>query len=334
VSPTTKKPPDVIMDRAVAEELRRRAANLTKGDVLRINDILEITAGPRRDTDTTVRMDDGVPLVLDRDLVDGGDLTIHHSDFMAGDAALFVVAERKSPRVYHPVDIRQEMEAVLADMQAKLEAQPKKPCAGGCGVLMPNGAACEPCAEKIADRKERSGAVHDSNIPARYRDLTLRGELIAKCVKDPVALAKLRERGPTADMVTCLGAAGVGKTTAAFALARRWAWDAKRPFLYVTAYELARAPREHELGDDEAPAVARAKSSPFLILDDLGSEPAAPNSPIPELLHDRHADLRRTCVTTWMTKAQIAGKYGDGALRRLLEAPALVLEMRAPGGKS
>ena len=320
----------------VAHHLRQLSRSLGEGRVLRVeraeDDLVIVNSVPHAG-DVIARAGD-VPISMPSDIAEASQGVIGIETHAFLDDLFHVrLGPRPKLNVYSPRDLGAELEKMLADSQARYEALPKLPCVAGCGTLTGEGTICGPCSDKAADRKERSTAIRESNIPVKYREITLASDLLAKCVKDPRALQRLREHGPAATQATLIGPAGVGKTTAAFALARRWAWDARQRFQYSTGYELARAPREHELGDDEPPAVARAKNARILLLDDLGSEPAAPNSPIPELIHDRHADDRPTIVTSWMDRAKLAARFGDGTCRRLLEAPALFLDMKIGGGK-
>jgi DNA replication protein DnaC len=64
---------------------------------------------------------------------------------------------------------------------------------------------------------------------------------------------------------------------------------------------------------------------PFLILDELGSEPrSAQWSDVDDVVFARYEADLTTWVTTWMAHDQMAAKYGDGFARRIFERVVLI----------
>jgi DNA replication protein DnaC len=97
----------------------------------------------------------------------------------------------------------------------------------------------------------------------------------------------------------------------------------------VSTIELALARADAPLGE-EPEAVVAALEADALLVDELGGERVIHNSPVDHVLHTRHADMRLTIVTTGFRLEQLAEKYGDGILRRLVE-DAAVVHVRARG---
>jgi DNA replication protein DnaC len=112
-----------------------------------------------------------------------------------------------------------------------------------------------------------------------------------------------------------------GKTSLACALLR--AWDAAHPRrlgVFMSAWKLGIARAHHGLGQGEAPDVERAMTTRLLVLDDLGSERSIATNAVPNVIFARALAGLPTWVTTWMTAAEVAQRYGDGIARRLHEA--------------
>jgi DNA replication protein DnaC len=95
---------------------------------------------------------------------------------------------------------------------------------------------------------------------------------------------------------------------------------------FLPAYELARAASEHSLGEGKSPVVQRALEASLLILDDLGAEPKIHNSPVPDVIYQRHARPElQTVITTGFDDAVLEGRYGQGIARRIFEDAELIL---------
>jgi hypothetical protein len=118
-----------------------------------------------------------------------------------------------------------------------------------------------------------------------------------------------------------VGPSGSGKTSLVCALLR--AWDAAHPRrlgVFMPAWKLGIARAHHGLGQGEAPDVERAMTTRLLVVDDLGSERNIATNAVPDVIFARALAALPTWVTTWMTPADIAQRYGDGIARRLYEA--------------
>jgi DNA replication protein DnaC len=64
--------------------------------------------------------------------------------------------------------------------------------------------------------------------------------------------------------------------------------------------------------------VRSAKTTPLLVIDDLGTESGDVGTVV-EVVLSRYDDDLPTWVTTWLSKDLIASRYGDGFARRLLQ---------------
>lgn len=205
------------------------------------------------------------------------------------------------------------------------------------------GGLCPSCAAARVARAhaERIQAVRET-IPARFRDARFRTPAIAERVPSRLARAAA-ERALGALVVTLFGPPGCGKTTlaaallnAALAAADKGNAPARRRALgahFVLAFELAEARSQHALGEDEAPLVAEALDSTFLVIDDLGKEPPRKRDALVQVIHTRHATGRPTVITTELDADAIARVYateassGEYLQRRLFEAPAAVIDV-------
>jgi DNA replication protein DnaC len=155
----------------------------------------------------------------------------------------------------------------------------------------------------------------------------------------PSAAIQIAARATDAHSVVIVGAAGAGKTSLATALLvdrvnRSLALTPKRSpdsssrrspvGLFTNTFEIAKARREHRLGDGEAHTVALAISARILLLDELGSESDGNNTAVAELIHARHEQDRPTIFTTPFTAQQLAARYGDGIARRVFENAVVI----------
>jgi DNA replication protein DnaC len=173
-------------------------------------------------------------------------------------------------------------------------------------------------------------------MPARYRDNAFAGAELARRVKDPKAIALVRAACvPETDRIVLVGAPGVGKTSLAAAAMRELSGQRTHVGVYVDARSLAFA-RSHSRLGAEAELVRQVVDAEILLLDDLGLDPDVHHSAIPDVVYQRHAACRTTIVTTSLTDAESAARFGAGVARRLFEAVdgALVLELKAPGRRS
>jgi DNA replication protein DnaC len=249
-------------------------------------------------------------------------------------AGLCTTCEQDAARAEREAEERARREA----QRRALEDSPHR-CPGGCGVRMIRaGAMCGDCAAKAQRERDRAWAsdVTAQGMPARYRDNAFAGAELARRVKDPKAIALVRAACvPETDRIVLVGAPGVGKTSLAAAAMRELSGQRTHVGVYVDARSLAFA-RSHSRLGAEAELVRQVVDAEILLLDDLGLDPDVHHSAIPDVVYQRHAACRTTIVTTSLTDAESAARFGAGVARRLFEAVdgALVLELKAPGRRS
>lgn len=186
---------------------------------------------------------------------------------------------------------------------------------------------CDAC------RHELLAACEASRIPNKYGDAHVTHPDFRQWVSDEAAISTALEwlAGAYDDRLVLAGPAGVGKTTLGAALinADVYRWSRFTRALFVSAFDLAIARRNGRMGRGEVPIVKAALETALVLLDDLGSEPADFASTIAHIIHSRHADQRRTIITTGFTPAQISERYGAGIARRVYEGATVVNMTRA-----
>ena len=196
-------------------------------------------------------------------------------------------------------------------------------CADGCGTRVPSRfRRCDACA------KDRGLARWRAMVPPEHVDVKFSSPLLGKLIAPEVLELLDVPPGELRPRVTLLGDAGAGKTSLAVAILRRNLVKHGGE-LFVKAPALAVARSLHPLGQGEAPLVAQALSTRFLVLDELGLESSQPAhaSLIGEVIDTRHAARLPTVVTSGLTDKEIGARYGGGIARRLFE-DALVLRLK------
>jgi hypothetical protein len=180
------------------------------------------------------------------------------------------------------------------------------------------------CAKCTAVRaRERRLAACVESVPPAYAWARLGAPELAARVRAKVPTDGGLVQVSRAPRVVFLGPAGSGKTSLAVALLREMV-ARERWGLFAHAYKLAAARGRQKLGTGESPIVARALDTELLLVDDVGNERRTELSALPDVIFERHAEERRTWVTTAFDEAGIAGLYGDGIARRIFER-ALVI---------
>jgi hypothetical protein len=170
------------------------------------------------------------------------------------------------------------------------------------------------------DPPERQGPPQNPTIPPAFRWATLHAAELGQRVRRERAIAEGRAAIASGSLLL-RGPSGSGKTSLACALLR--AWDAAHPRrlgVFMPAWKLGVARAQYGLGQGEAPEVERAMTTRLLVLDDLGSERNIATNAVPDVIFARALAGLPTWVTTWMTAAEVAQRYGDGIARRLHEA--------------
>lgn len=183
-------------------------------------------------------------------------------------------------------------------------------------------------------------------IPASFRWAHFGPEL-DKRVDPPSAIAGARELGPVSIVIA--GPSGSGKTSLACALLREVIHAASRAAKlehlsaedrtafrigmgarFMSAWRIAKAQIYNPLGK-MPPLLEDAIGCAVLVLDDLGMDYEvyrASASAVREVLHERHAEHKRTIVTTYLRKPDIEKHYGAGIARRLGEWHPITLGPR------
>lgn len=212
-----------------------------------------------------------------------------------------------------------------------------------CGAEAPYGETyCPPCRPKaLEDRKRALLADALESIPEAFAWCRLASPALADVV--PPAHLDAARSGLDRSMVLLVGPKGAGKTSLAIAMLRARLDAALAPDAdgdavtraagarFASAFDLAYARADAQLGAE--PAALRAwKRATVLVVDDLGAEAKAHNSPVGELIHHRHAHALPTIVTTGFNSKELTERYGDGIVRRLTDrALILTFKLIAPG---
>ena len=162
--------------------------------------------------------------------------------------------------------------------------------------------------------------------PAAYRDLRFAAATLKSRLARREAIDAAR-KAIGAPVVTITGQSGSGKTSLAAAMfgdvidraitGEAVAEALAATAMWTSAVSLARARREHPLGQGDAPLVVRARTASLLVIDDVGME--RDYDCVGGVLYERHADGLATIATTGFDLAEIGAKYGDGIARRMLQ---------------
>lgn len=222
-------------------------------------------------------------------------------------------------RVQAQADARRQR----ADETERALAASPHPCADGCGVrVLHAGAVCNECAERQrrVRVRQRTLAATLETVPVRYRWCSYDAPDLTKRVLDRAAATKARAAivGGADRLLFTGDGAGVGKTVLATCSLLAAAATRGLRGRFIEAQSLAMTRALARLGA-EPDVVVSAFEVDALVLDELGADKPVHSSPIAEILHRRHADMKLTIVTTGLTLDQLAEKYGDGIARRLTE---------------
>jgi hypothetical protein len=176
-------------------------------------------------------------------------------------------------------------------------------------------------APPLEDSPERNRPPQNPTIPLAFRWAALDASELGQRVRRERAIAEGRAALASGGSLLVVGPSGSGKTSLVCALLR--AWDDAHPRrlgVFMPAWKLGIARAHHGLGQGEAPDVERAMTTRLLAIDDLGSERNIATNAVPDVIFARALAGLPTWVTTWMTAAEVAQRYGDGIARRLHEA--------------
>lgn len=156
------------------------------------------------------------------------------------------------------------------------------------------------------------------SIPPRFQWATFRHDDLRSRVNPPYVVDVAEKLTETALCVVLVGPSGSGKTSLACALLRRIGHLRSVPGQFVSSFRIAKARREHRLGDGDAPEIGEAMKAPLLLLDEVGAE-YEKNTAMQELIHERHNLALPTLYTTGFSFTEIVDRYGDGIARRMFE---------------
>lgn len=109
---------------------------------------------------------------------------------------------------------------------------------------------------------------------------------------------------------------GKGKSSLAGAMLGAWARKTRRPGLWLPAWDLC---------GGELRFQTEWLESALVVIDDLGNERDMKSSLVPEILERRKSDQRPLWLTTSLTEAACALRYGANNARRVFER-ALVID--------
>jgi hypothetical protein len=206
----------------------------------------------------------------------------------------------------------------------------------GCATV---GAKCYDCQRK-QDLAVDARAETIASIPERFRPVRFGSDKILQCCHGDRELVARGEAAVSATHVLLIGHSGMGKTSLAVAMMRRWTEQTGKPALFCLATDLATAKARAIYGKENG-EIAEARTAPLLVLDELGpDEFRAPASPVTDVIFHRHAHALPTWVTTWLVKPQadplrrdmgerwdvkpVTDKYGEGFTRRITEGARVI----------
>jgi DNA replication protein DnaC len=213
----------------------------------------------------------------------------------------------------HPTVDTRSLNQLIADCRARFVVG--APAGGD-----PPSGGPPPDSPPGGDPPERQGPPQNPTIPPAFRWATFDAPELGQRVQRERAIAEGRAAIASGSLLL-RGPSGSGKTSLACALLR--AWDGAHPRrlgVFMPAWKLGVSRAQYGLGQGEAPEVERAMTTRLLLLDDLGSERNIATNAVPDVIFARAMAGLPTWVTTWMTAAEVAQRYGDGIARRLHEA--------------
>ena len=167
----------------------------------------------------------------------------------------------------------------------------------------------------------------DALLPEFVRGLRFGDSEIEQRVVRHKALEEARRAALAKEpKVVFVGYSGHGKTSLlSAALRERFPRGAHKQVAFVDCRAITFARRRHPLGQGEPRVIEDAFAAPLLVLDDLGLDnPTEATSPIEEFVRDRYNRRRALWVTTFLTRAEMCKRYGDGFARRVLEDAVII----------
>ncbi len=146
----------------------------------------------------------------------------------------------------------------------------------------------------------------------------------AQAVEARNLLETYAERFPESGALNLLllGASGLGKTFLLDSVARR---ISERGYvtLRISAFRMFEGMRAYHMGENQSgTAFEQMLNCPCLLIDDLGAEPMFKNITVEylfTLLSERAAARRHTAIATNLSLVQLAERYGERVVSRLLD---------------
>ncbi len=185
----------------------------------------------------------------------------------------------------------------------------------------PDGVAAKAMREqqqrRISERDLQSW-VENAGLPPRFADCTW--ETYPGPARFVSVLKGLAGQGKYSAFLC--GPYGTGKTGLACGFLRRRVADRHEGAYFITVPVLLDKIRAtFDSGAEDNGVLARAKSTRFLVLDDLGAEKATEwvQERLYVILNHRHDQLLDTCITSNLTLDQLAERIGERTVWRIAE---------------
>lgn len=233
-------------------------------------------------------------------------------------------------------------------------------CRCGAELSSEDAVMCDPCARASAERAELEARAHRARAHwARVEQLARRALMgapdwdHARIGGDvfrnlhPKMQAFGRRYSRSVGSVAIFGPSGCGKTTAVLAALRRLGDEAiaaerrrRSPdpspelswlagAMWTSGHALAKARKQHRLGEGEAPLIVEAMEATLLTIDEVGYEPVC--EAFFEVVDARYTQRLPTIVTSGLTSAAFRERYGDACYRRLTDKGiGAVIEVEEP----
>lgn len=199
---------------------------------------------------------------------------------------------------------------------------------------------CTPDQDQVYTRREIQERTRELRAAMpRWPWARVGDPLYAARAPDPRLQALASRWTPERGSMLILGPTGVGKTSTLVALVVRLIREAVQAAdpehiltgaRWTSGLELVEARRETRLGAEDV-VLGRARRARLLVLDELGQELGDPRWLL-ELIDDRYRRSAPTLTTSGLTRAELEGRYGSGAVRRLVEPVGQVIDLHGGGG--
>jgi DNA replication protein DnaC len=196
------------------------------------------------------------------------------------------------------------------------------PTGAGVSLVRPDG---EWEAEQARMRSHDVADALEATIPRGLAWARFGSQELATRVADREAIAASRT-AVRADHVVWVGGSGTGKTSLAIAALRAWVLGSGRAAMFGRAHRLSVARIQHRAGGGEAPYVVECRTTPLLMLDDVGGRQGtvSDDAPVSDVIRDRCDEDLPLWITTGLDAKALAARFDGGAVRRLFERSTIV----------